>query len=130
MTSARALGLPRYAVFAAVLSAAGLPIYIHAPKFYVDSYGVSLGALATVLFFLRLIDVIQDPLFGWLSEAGRKYRPALVTLGGIVMAISMCGLFAVTPPIDAIWWFALTLAGLFSGFSLLTISFYAQYLNN
>lgn len=126
MTSARALGLPRYAVFAAVLSAAGLPIYIHAPKFYVDNYGVSLGALATVLFLLRLIDVIQDPFFGWLSEAGRKYRPSLVALGGIVMAISMWGLFAVTPPIDAIWWFALTLAGLFSGFSLLTISFYAQ----
>jgi glycoside/pentoside/hexuronide:cation symporter, GPH family len=24
---------------------AGLPIYIHAPKFYVDEYGVSLAAL-------------------------------------------------------------------------------------
>lgn len=126
MTSARALGLPRYAVFAGVLSAAGLPIYIHAPKFYVDSYGVSLGALATVLFFLRLIDVIQDPLFGWLSEAGRKYRGLMVALGGALMAVSMWGLFAVTPPIGAIWWFALTLAGLFSGFSLLTISFYTQ----
>lgn len=124
--AARALGLPRYAVFAAVLSAAGLPIYIHAPKFFVDTYGVSLGALATALFFLRLIDVVQDPLFGWLSEAARRFRGALVVFGGLVMAASMWGLFAVPPPIAPIWWFALTLAGLFSGFSLLTITFYTQ----
>jgi GPH family glycoside/pentoside/hexuronide:cation symporter len=118
--------LPRYAVFAGVLSAAGLPIYIHAPKFFVDTYGVSLSALATALFFLRLIDVVQDPFFGWLSEAARRFRGVLVALGGIVMAVSMWGLFAVPPPIAPVWWFALTLAGLFSGFSLLTITFYTQ----
>ena len=42
------------------------------------------------------------------------------------MALSMFGLFAVTPPIAPLLWFALTLALLFSGFSFLTISFYAQ----
>ncbi|NNF72918.1 MAG: sugar:cation symporter, partial [Rhodobacteraceae bacterium] len=36
--------LPAYALFAAMLAMAGLPIYIHAPKFYVDEYGVSLAA--------------------------------------------------------------------------------------
>ena len=56
--------LPAYAVFAAMLSAAGLPIYIHAPKYFVDEYGVSLAALGSVLFFLRLFDVVQDPLLG------------------------------------------------------------------
>jgi Na+/melibiose symporter-like transporter len=59
--------LPAYAVFAAMLSAAGLPIYIHAPKYFVDEYGVSLAALGSVLFVLRLLDVVQDPLFGRLS---------------------------------------------------------------
>ena len=44
--------LPAYALFAGVLSAAGLPIYIHAPKFYVDEYGVSLAALGALLFAL------------------------------------------------------------------------------
>ena len=60
--------LPAYAVFAATLAAAGLPIYIHAPKFFVDEYGVSLAALGAVLFGLRLFDVVQDPLLGWLSR--------------------------------------------------------------
>ena len=47
--SARADGLPSYAMFAGVLAAAGLPIYIHAPKFYADTFGVSLTALGGAL---------------------------------------------------------------------------------
>jgi hypothetical protein len=61
------VSLHGYAVFAAMLSAAGLPIYIHAPAYYATTYGVGLTALAGVLFALRLIDVVQDPLLGWLS---------------------------------------------------------------
>ena len=66
--------LSAYAVFAALLASAGLPIYIHAPKYYVDEYGVSLAALGAVLFGLRLLDVVQDPMFGRLSEALRSRR--------------------------------------------------------
>ena len=57
-----ATGLPAYAVFGATMAAAGLPIYIHAPKFYADEYGVGLAAMGAVLFGLRLIDVVQDPI--------------------------------------------------------------------
>ena len=62
--SALAARLPAYSLFAAVISAAGLPIYIYAPKYYADSYGVSLTALGTLLFALRLLDVVQDPVLG------------------------------------------------------------------
>ncbi|MEL7092899.1 MAG: MFS transporter [Pseudomonadota bacterium] len=119
-------GLPSYAVFAALLSAAGLPIYIHAPKFYVDEFGVSLAALGAVLFGLRLIDVVQDPLFGRISEALRDRRGLAVGIGATVMGVCMLGLFAVEPLLPPIWWFALMLTGVFSGFSFLTINFYAQ----
>ncbi|UWQ19401.1 MFS transporter [Jannaschia sp. M317] len=119
-------GLPRYAGFAAVLAAAGLPIYIHAPKFYVDSYGVTLAQLSVVLFALRLIDVVQDPLLGRLAEVTRAHRAAMCAGAGAVMAVSMVALFAVPPLLPPVWWFALTLGGLFSGFSFLTICFYAQ----
>ena len=115
-----------WSLFAAMIAAAGLPIYIHAPKFYVDSYGVSLATLGFTLAALRLIDVVQDPLLGWLTEAGRKHRAALVWGAAMVMAFAMFGLFAVAPPIVPLAWFALTLTLLFSGFSFLTIVFYAQ----
>lgn len=119
-------GLGGWSLFAALIAMAGLPIYIHAPKFYVDSYGVSLAALGGVLALLRLFDVVQDPLLGWLAEAGRARRGLWVGLAAGVMAFCMVGLFAVTPPVAPLMWFALTLTGLFSAFSFLTIAFYAE----
>ncbi|MEM9436414.1 MAG: MFS transporter, partial [Pseudomonadota bacterium] len=47
-------------------------------------------------------------------------------LGGAVLALSMFGLFAVTPPVAPLAWFAITITGLFSAFSFLSINFYAQ----
>lgn len=124
--STRADGLPAYAIFAATLAAAGLPIYIHAPKYFVDEYGVSLAALGVILFGLRLLDVVQDPLLGWLSRRLGAWRRGSVAFAGAVMALAMVGLFAVEPPIAPAAWFAITLALLFSAFSYLTITFYAQ----
>lgn len=118
--------LPAYSLFAAVINAAGLPIYIYAPKLYVDNYGVTLAALGAMLFALRLIDVVQDPLLGWISERLGRARPLAIAGAGVLLALSMIGLFAVTPPIAPLWWFGLTLMGLFSAFSFLTINFYAQ----
>jgi GPH family glycoside/pentoside/hexuronide:cation symporter len=118
--------LGAYAVFAAVLAAAGLPIYIHAPKFYVDEYGVSLAALGTVLFGLRLLDVVQDPLLGKLAVAVRHVQGIAVGVTLAIMGAAMLGLFAVTPPTNPILWFAVMLTLVFSAFSFLTINFYAR----
>lgn len=118
--------LGAYALFAALLSAAGLPIYIHAPKFFVDEYGVSLASLAGVLFLLRLLDVVQDPLFGRLSEVWRDRRGTMVMIATVIMALAMVGLFAITPPVSPLLWFGIMLTLVFSGFSFLTINFYAQ----
>lgn len=118
--------LPAYSLFAAIISAAGLPIYIYAPKYYADTYGVSLASLGVLLGFLRFFDVVQDPVLGWISERLDKTKAIWVSFGAFILALSMVGLFAVTPPISPIWWFAITITGLFSAFSFLTINFYAQ----
>lgn len=118
--------LPAYSVFAAVLSGAGLPIYIYAPKYYADTFGVSLTALGAILFGLRLFDVVQDPILGWISERLHNRKKLALTAGAIILALSMIGLFAVAPPINPLWWFGLTITGLFTAFSFLTINFYAQ----
>ncbi|MEO0487450.1 MAG: MFS transporter [Pseudomonadota bacterium] len=118
--------LPAYTLFGAILAAAGLPIYIYAPPFYAETYGVSLTGIAAVLFGLRLFDAVQDPALGWLSERIGPRRGLGVALGGAVLALAMVGLFAVVPPIHPLAWFALTMTALFSGYSFLTINFYAQ----
>ena len=118
--------LPAYSIFAAVLAGAGLPIYIYAPKYYADTFGVSLTALGALLFALRLFDMIQDPILGWMSERLRAAKKVTITAVAGIMALSMIGLFAVAPPIDPLWWFGITVTGLFTAFSFLTINFYAQ----
>ena len=119
-------GLARWSLFGAMLATAGLPIYVHAPKAYVDQYGVGLAALGLVLAGLRLFDVVQDPVLGWLAERGRARRGLWVVVAAAVMAVSMLGLFAVTPPVAPLLWFAVTLAGVFTAFSYLSIVFYAE----
>ncbi len=125
-TDIKSARLPAFALFAALLAAAGLPIYIHAPKFFVDSYGVSLAALGAVLFGLRLLDVVQDPLLGRLARVLSPYRGPAVAVAAALMAVGMLGLFAVAPPIPPLAWFAAMLVVVFSTFSFLTICFYAQ----
>ena len=115
-----------YALFAMMLGTAGLPIYIHAPKFFVDQYGVSLGALGASLFVLRLLDFVQDPLLGSLAEKTSAARARPVWAAITIMALGMVGLFAITPPIAPVLWFSLTLFCVFSSFSFLTIRLYAQ----
>ena len=118
--------LPAWSLFAALIAMAGLPIYIHAPKFFVDQYGTSLAAMGFTLAALRLIDVVQDPLLGWLAEATRPIRRLTIAVATTLMALALWGLFAVAPPTAPLLWFALSLTVLFSAFSYLTICFYAE----
>jgi glycoside/pentoside/hexuronide:cation symporter, GPH family len=118
--------LPAWSLFAALIAMAGLPIYIHAPKYFVDTYGVSLAAMGFTLAALRLIDVVQDPLLGWLAEATRPQRRTGIALSTALMAAALAALFAVPPPTAPLLWFALCLTALFSAFSFLTICFYAE----
>lgn len=124
--NAQAPKLPAFALFAAMLSAAGLPLYMHAPKFFVDEYGVSLTALGTVLGVLRLLDFVQDPLLGRVSAMTSGVRGVTVLVAVVTMVAGMLGLFAITPLLPALWWFAIMLTLVFSAFSYLTICFYAQ----
>jgi GPH family glycoside/pentoside/hexuronide:cation symporter len=115
-----------WSAYAAMIAAAGLPIYLHAPKFYIDSYGVSLASMGLILLALRLIDVVQDPLLGLLAQATRAHRGAMTTGAVGIMTAAMIALFLIPPPFAPALWFALTLTLLFSGWSFLTIAFYAQ----
>jgi GPH family glycoside/pentoside/hexuronide:cation symporter len=115
-----------YSLFGAVLSAAGLPIYIFAPKFFADTYGVSLATLGAILFALRLVDVVQDPVLGWVVERLGSWRKHVAAIGAGILGLAMIALFAVVPPGSPVSWFTFSVTLLFSAFSMLTILFYAQ----
>ena len=86
-------GLHRYGIFAAALSFAGLPLYLHAPKFFVDEYGLSLTAIGIILLLLRGLDFLQDPLIGQGLDRVPNWRKTIAWIAGLVMAGSMVLLF-------------------------------------
>jgi GPH family glycoside/pentoside/hexuronide:cation symporter len=89
MKQEKAEGLHRYAIFAAVLAAAGLPLYIHAPKFFVDTYDLNLTAIAGTLLMLRMLDFVQDPALGWLVDHLGQWRGVFAIIMTLALALAM-----------------------------------------
>ncbi len=52
---------PRVSLYALMLAAAGIPLYIHLPRFASVNLGLGLGAVGAILLAIRLIDLVQDP---------------------------------------------------------------------
>jgi GPH family glycoside/pentoside/hexuronide:cation symporter len=75
---------------------------------------------------LRLVDFVQDPFLGWLSARLNARRGIAVAIGVVAAGRLDAGPFAVEPPVAPLLWFGITMVGLFSAFSFLTISMYAE----
>ena len=117
-------------LFGVMLGAVGLPIYLHAPKYFSDTYGVSLASLGAIMFALRVVDFVQDPLLGRLSAIGFLSHRLLSAGAGAMIIAGAVGLFVVTAPINPTIWFALSLILLFTGYSLSVILLYTHAANN
>ena len=115
----------RYALFSCALGMAGLPIYIHAPKFFVDQYEISLVALGLALLILRSIDFFQDPFLGRLAASTQHNGSIPLWAASVAMCVGMTLLFAIPAIGFPILWFCISLVILFSGFSFAYIKIYA-----
>lgn len=119
-----ALAMARYGAMALPLAFAGLPVYLHAPDFYATDLGVSLTALGLVLLVLRLIDAVQDPLIGSWSDRWSNHRPAILTVGALMLAGGFWMVF--TPLVSApLTWFAIAVLLCTTGFSVVSINLQA-----
>ncbi|NCX20416.1 MAG: hypothetical protein EBX06_09160 [Rhodobacteraceae bacterium] len=74
-------------LFGVMLGTVGLPIYLHAPKYFSDTYGVSLASLGAIMFALRVVDFVQDPLLGRLSTSGFLPHRLLSAGAGAIIII-------------------------------------------
>ena len=117
-------------LFGVMLGAVGLPIYLHAPKYFSDTYAVSLASLGAIMFVLRVLDFVQDPLLGRLSAIGIASHRVLSAGAGALIIAGALGLFIIAAPINPTIWFALSLILLFTGYSLSVILLYTHAANN
>ena len=63
-----ALTLFFYALPAVALAAFTLPFYVVVPTFYSASLGLPLAGVASVLFFIRILDAVCDPVIGYMCD--------------------------------------------------------------
>jgi Na+/melibiose symporter-like transporter len=120
-----------YAAYALPLAMAALPVYVHVPKFYAEALGLPLATVGAILLACRLLDALQDPFFGYLSDrvSGRPFGRRLPVLLSLpLLAAGFVGLFH--PPaqgtVDLTLWLAGCLIVVYLGFSLGSISYYAM----
>jgi len=93
--------LAAYGIPGLPLAALLLPLYIYLPKAYADELGLGFATVGLVLFAARIVDLVQDPLVGWLSDRlpvnRRRRLPMLVGTPPLLVAI----FFLFLPPADA-----------------------------
>lgn len=111
-------------LIAVILAAAGVPLYIHLPRFAVGDLGLSLGTVGAILISIRVVDLVQDPFLGRLSDSAMVSRTRLAWIGLIGLAVGFLSVFTLTP-VGATAWLMAGLVVVFSAYSLLYILFYA-----
>ncbi|WP_209017578.1 MFS transporter [Roseibium aggregatum] len=122
--SAGPRALAAYSLMAFPLAFAGLPIYLNAPDFYAVVLQQPLAALGSILLALRLIDALQDPLIGDLSDRFHEQRTWILGAGTILLGVGFWMLFH---PLNAypLLWFAASVLICTTGFSIVSINFQA-----
>ena len=123
-------GLFAYAAYALPLAMAAVPVYVHVPKFYAEALGMPLATVGTILLACRLLDALQDPLCGYLSDRATTHRlgrrlPVLFSVP--LLAVGFLALFH-PPQVSATGltvWLVASLVVVYLGFSVGSISYYA-----
>ena len=121
------LYLLKYGFFSLCLSFLGLPLYIHLPKFYHDNYGLSLAAIGSALFFLRILDAFIDPILGMLSERFQLTQKKYFIIFGLSLALFYNAFFHL-PKFQSeqftLYWFIFCTIMVYVFFSLMFINYY------
>jgi len=120
------MGHLRVSLYAFMLAAAGIPLYIHLPRFASVNLGIGLGAIGTLLLAIRLIDLVQDPLIGWAIDRWPRGQVFFAAAAALGLAIGFPLLFSLGESPNALLNLTLILILLFSAYSLGMILLYGR----
>ena len=116
----------RVGLYALMLSAAGIPLYIHLPQFATVHLGLGLSGLGVLLLAIRLVDLLQDPLIGWAIDRWPRAQAAFALAAALGLAIGFPALFLMEPGPALMARLVAVLVLLFTAYSLGTILLYAR----
>ena len=83
----------RYALLGVPLGFLGLPLYMHLPHYYAQSFGMSLSLLGGIFLLSRLVDCALDPWIGRALDRASAQLKRIMIAAGIVVAAGMLLLF-------------------------------------
>ena len=116
---------PRVSLYALMLAAAGIPLYIHLPRFAAVNLGIGLAVIGTVLLVIRLVDLVQDPLIGWAIDRWPRAQVLFAAAAALGLAVGFPLLFGLSEG-ASIAALVSVLILLFSAYSLGTILLYGR----
>lgn len=95
-----------YALPAFVLALPTIPVFVLLPTFYAETVGLGLATVGAVFLGLRFLDVVSDPLLGWVSDhiparLGKRKLP--MAIGGLIGAPALIMVFSPSSEITAIY---------------------------
>lgn len=117
---------PRVSLYALMLAAAGIPLYIHLPRFASLNLGIGLATVGTILLVIRLVDLVQDPVIGWAIDRWPNAQSAFAVTAAIGLAIGFPLLFGLDAGPNVVGQIIAILVLLFSSYSLGMILLYAR----
>ena len=119
-----------YCFLSLPLSFIGIPIYIYLPKYYNQSFDISLATTGAILLFTRLFDTVQDPLFGMMSDRLPRFKKHMIAFGSVALGLSLFALFRpdIAPSYQILYIIIATILT-YSFYSLVVIN-YQSYLVN
>lgn len=127
MNTARLAATNRFAygILGLPLAALGLPLVVYLPPYYAGLPGLTAGLVGGVLFAARVIDVLTDPLVGWLSDRcptrlGR--RLPWILAGTPLLLVSAWLLFAPLPGAGPLYLFVWSAAA-YLGWTLIYLPY-------
>lgn len=117
---------PRVSLYALMLAAAGIPLYIHLPRFAATTLGIGLGTIGTILLLIRFVDLVQDPLIGWAIDRWPKAQGVFALIAAAGLAIGFPLLFTPRTGANVVPQLAAILILLFSAYSIGMILLYGR----
>ena len=117
---------PRVSLYALMLAAAGIPLYIHLPQFASINLGVGLGTVGVILMVIRIVDLVQDPLIGWAIDRWPRAQAGFAMAAAAGLAVGFPLLFLLQPGPQVVGQLVAVLVVLFTAYSLGTILLYGR----
>jgi GPH family glycoside/pentoside/hexuronide:cation symporter len=104
-----------------------IPMSIWLSRFYTGDMGLGLSAVANIMLFARLFDVITDPLVGYLSDHTRSRWGRRKPWMAASLPFLMLGIYKVFLPPDGIgiWYLFTWMMVMWLGWTMLMIPYYA-----